>query len=100
MEAKNMDLMKKMDNSNIDIAEAFRFVVEYDMEMAVRAFQKEVEKSKVQITNENMASMLKQWRFNSEYIPYFPDKTELFIMEDKMFLIPKEDKLPIRLIMA
>lgn len=100
MEAKNMDSMREMDNSNTDVIGAFKFVIEYDMEMAVRAFQKEAEKSKVQITDENMASMLKQWRFNSEYIPYFPDETELLILEDRMFLIPKEDKKPIKLIIA
>jgi hypothetical protein len=44
--------------------------------------------------------MISQWRYNSEYIPYFPEDTELLIKEDRMFLIPKENKVPIKLIIA
>lgn len=102
MDRKNMDSMKEMANKSYDVIDTFNFLIEYDMEMAVRAFQEEIDKSKIQVSEENMASMLKQWRFKSEFIPYFPEETNLVIMEDRMFLIPKEAKMtkPIKVIVA
>lgn len=100
MEAKNMDSMKEMDNKSLNIANTFQFLIEWDMEMAVRAFQETVNNSKIQVSNENKASMLKQWRFKSEFIPYFPDETKLIVLEDRMFLIPKEKNKPTKVIFA
>jgi hypothetical protein len=100
MEAKNTDSMREMDNKSLNIISTFNFAIEWDMEMAIRTFQETVNKSKIQVSDENKASMLKQWRFKSEFIPYFPHETKLIILKDRMFLIPKEKNKPIKIIIA
>jgi hypothetical protein len=95
--------MKGMDNmDSVKIIETLKWVVFADEALAKKAFYDELQKSGITVPIENIKSMIFQWRYNSEYIPYFPEDTELLIEEDRMFLIPKEEKLtkPIKLIMA
>jgi hypothetical protein len=93
--------MKGMDNMDTTkIMETFKWMLFADEALAKKAFYDELQKSEITVPIENIRSMISQWRYNSEYIPYFPEDTELLIKEDRMFLIPKENKLPIKLIIA
>ena len=84
------------------IIETLQWVVFADEALAKKAFYDELQKSGITVSEENIKSMISQWRYNSEYIPYFPEDTMLLIKEDRMFLIPKEEKLtkPIKVIIA
>jgi hypothetical protein len=95
--------MRGTDNMNsVKIVETFKWVVFADEALAKKAFYDELQKSGITVPIENIKSMISQWRYNSEYIPYFPEETELLIKEDRMFLIPKEKRItkPIKLIIA
>lgn len=87
---------------SVKILETLEWVVFADEALAKKVFYDELQKSGITVPIENIKSMIYQWRYNSEYIPYFPEDTKLLIEEDRMFLIPKEDKLtkPIRVIIA
>ena len=87
---------------SIKAVETFKWVVFADEALAKKVFYDELQKSGITVSIENIKSMIFQWRYNSEYIPYFPEDTELLIKEDRMFLIPKEEKptKPIKLIIA
>lgn len=84
------------------IMETFKWVLYADEALAKKAFYDELQKSGITVSMENIKSMIYQWRYISEYVPYFPEETELLIKEDRMFLIPKEEKLtkPIKVIIA
>ena len=45
-------------------------------------------------------SWLEQWGSNPEYSMYKAEDIELLVVGDKLFLIPKEDRKPIKLIIA
>ena len=45
-------------------------------------------------------SWLEQWGSNPEYSVYKAEDVECLVVEDKLFLIPKEDRKPIRIIIA
>ena len=82
------------------IIETLQWVVFADEALAKKAFYDELQKSGITVPEENIKSMILQWRYNSEYVSYFPEDTELLIKEDRMFLIPKTDRKPIKLIIA
>ena len=47
-------------------------------------------------------SWWKQWLFSEEYVDYNGEETELFAIDNMLFLIPKEGKMtkPIKVIIA
>ena len=47
-----------------------------------------------------LQSWWKQWCFSEEYADYNGEETELFAKDNMLFLIPKEDRKPIKLIIA
>lgn len=47
-----------------------------------------------------LASWCAQWDENPEYDSYITDEVELLAIENKLFLIPKEDGKPIKIIIA
>ena len=87
---------------NVKMLETLERVTFADEALAKKVFYDELQKSGIIVPIENIKSMIYQWRYNSEYIPYFPEDTKLLIKEDRMFLIPKGEKLtkPIRVIIA
>ena len=52
------------------------------------------------LPNFKINSWLNQWSDNPEYSVYNAEDVECFVVEDKLFLIPKEDRKPIRIIIA
>ena len=49
-----------------------------------------------------LQSWWEQWCFSEEYADYNGEEIELFVVDDMLFLIPKEEKMtkPIKLIIA
>lgn len=47
-----------------------------------------------------LQSWWEQWCFSEEYADYNGEETDLFVVDNMLFLIPKEDKKPIKLIIA
>lgn len=47
-----------------------------------------------------ICSWLEQWGSNPEYSMYKAEDVDCFVIEDKLFLVPKTDGKPIKLIIA
>ena len=47
-----------------------------------------------------LQSWWEQWCFSEEYIDYNAEDTELFAVDNMLFLIPKGDRKPIKVIIA
>ena len=47
-----------------------------------------------------LQSWWKQWCFSEEYTDYNGEETELFVKDNMLFLIPKQDRKPIKVIIA
>ena len=85
MEAKNMDLMNVTDEDIESLKRVFKIA------RCGRHYQEDTKL---------VDSWLIQWNERLEYDTYKADKVELLEKEKMLFLIPKEDKLPIKLIIA
>lgn len=70
--------------------------------LAVNKFAQAIDESGAKVTIRNGQSMLEQWNYNPEYYEYGPDRVELLVTEDMLFLIPKEGRMtkPIKVIIA
>ena len=47
-----------------------------------------------------LQSWWEQWCFSEEYTDYNGEETELFVKDNMLFLIPKGDRKPIKVIIA
>ena len=47
-----------------------------------------------------LQSWWEQWCFSEEYADYNGEETELFVKDNMLFLIPKGDRKPIKVIIA
>ena len=86
MEVKNMDSMNVMDKANESLERIWKV-------MSSTGYHYE-EHAKI------VGSWCAQWDENPEYDCYMANDVELFARGKILFLVPKEDKLPIKLIIA
>lgn len=86
MEVKNMDSMNVMDKANESLERIWKILsstgYHYEEHMEI------------------VDSWSAQWDENPKYDVYTSDEVELFAQGKMLFLIPKENKKPIKLIIA
>ena len=86
MEVKNMDSMNVMDKVNESLERIWKV-------MSSTGYHCEEH-------TEIVGSWCAQWDENPEYDIYITSEVELFAKENMLFLIPKEDRKPIKVIIA
>lgn len=98
MEVKNMDLMNATANN---FTKGLLFVHRYYLAMAMEKLNTAMEQTGIQLSDEKIAKIIKQWQYESKYIPYFPDETELILTKNKLTLLPKNKNsaLPVETIL-
>ena len=102
MEVKNMDLTKEMDNivSIMSLIEPDEVFQKRNREMWDRVWKLFKIGYNYQEHDELRNSWVLQWDENPEYDCYKANEIELFAKGNMLFLIPKENKKPIKLIIA
>ena len=109
MEAKNMDSMNEMDNivsdylnGKIPYREAMNKLWPQALEISNRMYKVVAAYRLNEVNPAYVKIWLRKWNEEPEYTIYKADEVELSIHDNKLFLIPKEERTtkPIRIIIA
>lgn len=107
MEVKNMGSMNEMDNvvsdylaGKISYREAMNILWPQALEISYRMYKVVAEYRLNEVDSAYVKTWLRKWNEEPEYTIYNADEVELSIHENMLFLIPKENGKPTKVIIA